>query len=130
MNIIVSSSTMGPISNSPAAAVMYDATGQPVWYYIDGTVADYGGAIATHLTDKGVLIGPVVGSSSSGGGFPSTGTGGSTAVGESPREVDFAGNTLWECKDPLCGGTSGLTHEAIKLPNGNALLICWEKKDR
>ena len=127
MNVIASSSTMGPISNSPAAAVMYDATGQPVWYYIDGTTGDYGGAIATHLTDKGVLLGPVVGQSSSGGGLPGKGSGGSSgAVGESPREVDFAGNTIWECKDPLCGGKGGLTHEAIKLSNGDHVVDRWK----
>jgi len=111
MNIIKSSSTMGPISNSPAAAVMYDLTGQPVWYYIDGTTADFGGAVATSLTDKGVLIGPVIAQSGN---------------GESPREVDFAGNTLWECKDVLCGGTGPLTHEAVKLSNGNYGVVRWK----
>jgi hypothetical protein len=111
MNVILSSSSMGPISNSPAAAVMYDDAGQPVWYYIDGTTPDFGGAIATHLTDKGVLIGPVVSQS---------------GAGESPREVDFAGNTIWECKDPLCGGSGGLTHETIKLSNGDHVVARWK----
>lgn len=111
MNVIKSSSSMGPISNYPAAAVMYDLTGQPVWYYIDGTTKDYGGAIATSLTDKGVLMGPVIAQSGN---------------GESPREVDFAGNTLWECKDVLCGGTGPLTHEAIKLSNGNHGVVRWK----
>ena len=111
MNVIKSTSTMGPISDSPAAAVMYDATGQPVWYYINGTTKDFGGAIATYLTDKGVLVGPVVGQS---------------GPGESPREVDFAGNTIWECKDPLCGGTGGLTHDTIKLSNGDYVVNRWK----
>ena len=111
MNVIKSSSSMGPISNDPAAAVMYDLTGQPVWYYIDGTTKDFGGATATALTDKGVMIGPVVAQSGN---------------GESPREVDFAGNTIWECKDPLCGGTGPLTHEAIKLSNGNHAVVRWK----
>jgi hypothetical protein len=111
MNIIKSSSTMGPISNDPSAAVIYDATGQPVWYYINGTTKDFGGAISTYLTDKGVLLGPVVGQS---------------GPGESPREVDFAGNTIWECKDPLCGGSGGITHDTIKLSNGNHVVLRWK----
>jgi hypothetical protein len=112
MNIIKSGSTMGPISNDPSAAVIYDATGQPVWYYINGTTADFGGAISTYLTDKGVLIGPVMSSN---------------GTGESPREVDFAGNTVWECKDPRCGGTGDLTHDTIKLPNGNHVVLRWKE---
>jgi hypothetical protein len=112
MNVIKSSSSMGPIANDPAAAVIYDTTtGQPVWYYQDGTTKDFGGAIATYLTDKGVLLGPVVGQS---------------GPGESPREVDFAGNTIWECKDATCGGSGGLTHDTIKLSNGNHVVVRWK----
>jgi hypothetical protein len=112
MNIIKASSPSAPISNDPAMAVMYDATGQPVWYYMDGTSKDYGGATATYLTDKGVLIGPIFA--------------GNGSSGESPREVDFAGNTIWECKDPKCGGTDQLTHETIKLSNGNHVVLRWK----
>jgi hypothetical protein len=111
MNIIKSSSSVAPISDYPAAAVMYDLTGQPVWYYIDGTTKDFGGAVATSPTDKGVMMGPVVAQSGN---------------GESPREVDWAGNTLWECKDPLCGGTGPISHEAIKLSNGNHAVVRWK----
>jgi hypothetical protein len=113
VNVIKANSTSTPISNDPAMAVMYDATGQPVWYYIDGTVKDYGGATSTYLTDKGVLIGPI---------YPS-GTG---ASGDSPREVDFAGNTVWECKDSKCGGVGNLTHDTIKLSNGNHVVLRWQ----
>jgi hypothetical protein len=111
MNIIKSSSSSGPISNDPAAAVIYDAAGQPVWYYVDGTTKDYGGAISTYLTDKGVLVGPVMSSN---------------GTGESPREVDFAGNTVWECQDPKCGGTGDLTHDTIKLSNGDHVVVRWK----
>jgi hypothetical protein len=112
MNVLKSSSTMGPIANDPAAAVMYDTlTGQPVWYYQDGATKDFGGAISTSLTDKGVMIGPVIAQSGN---------------GESPREVDFAGNILWECKDVICGGSGPLTHDAIKLSNGNHVVIRWK----
>ncbi|MBN1607614.1 MAG: aryl-sulfate sulfotransferase [Polyangiaceae bacterium] len=112
MNIIKSSSSNAPVSNDPSAAVMYDATGQPVWYYINGSTADFGGAISTYLTDKGVLIGPVMSSN---------------GTGESPREVDFAGNTVWECTDPRCGGTGDLTHDTIKLSNGNHVILRWKE---
>lgn len=111
MNLIKSSTSMGPISDYPAAAVMYDLTGQPVWYYINGTTKDFGGAIATSPTDKGVMLGPVVAQSGN---------------GEPPREIDWAGNTIWECKDPLCGGTGPISHEAIKLSNGNHAVVRWK----
>ncbi len=111
MNLLKSSTSMGPISDYPAAAVMYDLTGQPVWYYINGTTKDFGGAIATSPTDKGVMIGPVVAQSGN---------------GEPPREIDWAGNTIWECKDPLCGGTGPISHEAIKLSNGNHAVVRWK----
>jgi len=105
--------TMGiPSSSYPAMAVMYDNDGQPVWYYIDGTTGDYGGAISVDLTDKGVLIGPVMNSSG--------------ATGEPPREVDFAGNTLWQCSDVNCGTTDGfLSHHASKLSNGDYVSLRW-----
>ncbi len=112
MNVIKSSSTFAPISNDPAMAVMYDSAGQPVWYHINGTTADFGGATSTYLTDKGVLIGPVMSSN---------------GTGESPREVDFAGNTLWECSDPKCGGEGDLTHDTIALSNGNHVVLRWQE---
>lgn len=110
-NVIKTSNAMGPVSDYPCTAVMYDATGQPVWYHVNGTGKDYGGAISTSLTDKGVMFGPVVYS---------------TGPGEPPREVDFAGNTVWECKDPSCGGTGALTHDAIKMSNGNHAIVRWK----
>jgi hypothetical protein len=99
-----------PSSKDPAAAVMYDLDGQPVWYYIDGTTAEMGGHVPVELTDKGVLIGAVLDMSLN--------------DKEPPREVDWAGNTLWQCSDPGCGGTSPtLSHLASKLPNGNYMLM-------
>lgn len=88
-------------SDEPPMAVMYDEEGQPVWYVISGSSPDIGGAVSVDLTDVGVLVGPQMQS------------------GASPREYDFAGNLLWECDDPLCGGDDPLSHHAGKLPNGN-----------
>ncbi len=110
VNVLKSSTGSGPTSDFPATAVMYDETGQPVWYYLDGETKDFGGAIATYLTDKGVMMGPVVSSA---------------GAGESPREIDFEGNTVWQCPDPLCGNRGSLTHDAIKISNGNHVVVRW-----
>jgi hypothetical protein len=108
MNIQKGDGTSTAKSQYPAQAVMYDADGQPVWYYIDGTSVDRGGAVSVDLTDAGVLIGPVLDANA--------------ANKEPPREVDFSGKTLWECATPTCGGTGTLTHHAAKLPNGNYVI--------
>lgn len=105
MNIQKGDGTATARSKYPPQAVMYDADGQPVWYHIDGTTVDRGGAVSVDLTDVGVLIGPKLDDNA--------------ANKEPPREVDFAGNTVWECATPTCGGTGTLTHHAAKLPNGN-----------
>ena len=96
-------------SDYPPYAVMYDSDGKPVWYYVDGTMPDIGGAVSTQLTDKGVLIGP------------SWNTAATVDV-VVPIEVDFAGNTVWQCSAALCGNKN-FTHHASKLSNGNYMLI-------
>ncbi len=110
MNVQKGDGTTDARSTYPAQAVMYDAAGQPVWYYVDGTSPDIGGAVSTQLTDKGVLLGPTWNSSGS-------------ATGVMPIEVDFAGNTLWQCSTSVCGGTHNFTHHASKLSNGDYVLI-------
>lgn len=95
-------------SRDPNQAVMYDAEGQPVWYYINGTGVDRGGAVSVDLTDQGVLIGAIMNDA------------GQTAI--SPKEIDLEGNVLWECPDATCGGTGTLTHHVGKLPNGNYVI--------
>jgi hypothetical protein len=96
-------------SDYPPYAVMYDSDGKPVWYYVDGTMADIGGAVSTQLTDKGVLIGPSWNTS--------------LTTGALPIEVDFAGNTVWQCPASLCGNGKNFTHHASKLSNGDYMLI-------
>ena len=105
MNIQKGDGTASARSHDPAAAVMYDEEGQPVWYFVDGTSVDRGGAVSVDRTDQGVLIGPVLDENVQ------------NAV--SPKEVDLAGNTLWECPTPNCGDNGSLTHHAGKLSNGN-----------
>jgi len=96
-------------SDYPPYAVMYDSGGLPVWYYVDGTMPDIGGAVSTQLTDKGVMIGPSWNAN--------------LTTGALPIEVDFAGNTVWQCPASLCGNGKNFTHHASKLSNGNYALI-------
>jgi len=97
-------------SDFPPYAVMYDSGGLPVWYYVDGTMPDIGGAVSTQLTDKGVLIGPSWNAN--------------LTTGALPIEVDFAGNTLWQCPASVCSANGkNFTHHASKLSNGNYGLI-------
>jgi hypothetical protein len=107
MNIQKGDGKVGVGSSIPAQAVMYDSEGLPVWYCIDGTAPDIGGAVSTELTDKGVLVGPV----------------GSGNRGEPPREFDFACNVLWECTSNNCGSAGNPTHHASKLPNGHYVVM-------
>ncbi|HWP07765.1 MAG TPA: aryl-sulfate sulfotransferase [Polyangiaceae bacterium] len=98
-----------PNSTHPPEAVIFDEEGQPVWYYVDGSVPDIGGAVSTMLTDKGVLIGPSWNSQQTNG--------------TPPREVDFGGNVVWECKHASCGAGKNVSHHAGKLSNGDYVII-------
>lgn len=89
-------------SVSPPVIVMYDELGVPVWYYINGDTNDGRGDISVQLTPENtIVIGP--------------------GVGEAPREIDLAGNILWE--GPSNVGGDAMTHHAGKLPNGNFVVI-------
>jgi hypothetical protein len=109
MNIQKGDGSASARSNNPAQAVMYDVDGQPVWYHIDGTMVDRGGAVSVDLTDKGVLYGATLNNN--------------LQNGEPPREVGFDGNTIWECPSANCGRTGNLTHHVSKLPNGNYMML-------
>ena len=109
MNVQKGDGTTDARSAYPPQAVMYDADGQAVWYFIDGTNPDIGGAVSTQLTDKGVLIGPTWNQQQT--------------TGTMPIEVDFAGNTIWQCSTSVCGGSHNFSHHAGKLSNGDYVLI-------
>lgn len=109
MNVQKGDGTTDARSAYPPQAVMYDAGGQAVWYYIDGTNPDIGGAVSTQLTDRGVLIGPTWNQQ--------------LTTGTMPIEVDFAGNIIWQCSTAVCGGTHNFSHHAGKLSNGDYALI-------
>lgn len=109
MNVQKGNGSTNARSDYPPMAVMYDASGQPVWYVVDGTNPDIGGAVSTQLTDKGVLIGPTWNMN--------------LTNGTPPREYDFAGNVIWECKHKACLPGANVTHHASKLPNGHYVII-------
>lgn len=109
MNIQVGDGNSFAFSNFPARVVMYDHDGLPVWYYIHGPDNDRGGALSTEFLDSNtILIGPT--------GVPPNDV--------PPREVDLAGNTIWEgpINDPA---EEQLSHHVSKLSNGNYLLMRW-----
>jgi hypothetical protein len=109
MNVQKGDGTTDARSAYPPMAVMYDESGQPVWYVIDGTNPDIGGAVSTELTDKGVLVGPTWNTN--------------IMTGTPPREFDFAGNIIWECKYAACTPSGNVTHHASKLSNGHYVII-------
>lgn len=108
MNIQVGSGTFAS-SNEPATAVMYDHDGLPVWYHTHGTTNDIGGGVSTELLDSDtILIGPT--------------------NKEPPREVDLAGNIIWEGPEQTETTGNGkspdlLSHDVSKLSNDNYLLL-------
>ncbi len=108
MNVQKGNGKPSAYSSAPAAAVIYDEQGKPVWYFINGTTVERGGAISVDPTDVGVLMGPVQ-------NIPSMVT--------APTEVDWAGNETWTCADLLCGGTDLMSHHAGKLSNGNFIVM-------
>ena len=107
MNVQVGDGNTFALSDYPPRVVMYDHEGLPVWYYIDGTTRDMSGAVSTELLDSNtILIGP-------------TGE-------EPPREVDLAGNVIWE--GPVnVPEEEKLSHHVSKLSNGDYLLLRWMK---
>ncbi|HEY3498518.1 MAG TPA: aryl-sulfate sulfotransferase [Polyangiaceae bacterium] len=110
MNVQKGDGTNRAYSGAPPAAVIYDEAGKPVWYFIHGTNNERGGAISVDRTDVGVVMGA---SLTTGAGSPSIG----------PVEVDWGGNTVWTCDDPLCGVPDQLSHHTGKLSNGNHITM-------
>ena len=114
MNVQVGNGTFA-MSDLPARVIMYDNSGKPVWYYIDGTKPDRGGALSTKFLDSSntILIGPT--------GVPPNDV--------PPREVDLAGNIIWEGPTGPANVTADnqLSHDVLKLSNGHYILLRWMK---
>jgi hypothetical protein len=87
----------------PAAAVMFDEQGVPIWYFINGTGRDSRGDVSVDLlANNHILIGPI-------------GT-------EPPKEIDLGGNVIWRGPAQTATGTAA-SHHAGKLTNGNYVII-------
>jgi len=104
--------TFGGFSGSaPGIMVMYDMEGRPVWYFINGTTADIRGDVSLRvLPNHNLVLGP--------------------SSGEPAKEIDLAGNVLWQgpAQPPATASTSDpatapMSHFANKLPNGNYVLF-------
>jgi len=65
--------------------------------------------VSTLLTDKGILVGPTWNAQQT--------------TGTPPREFDFAGNIIWECKHAACLPGKNVTHETQKLSNGHYVIL-------
>jgi len=95
------------VGTEPGIMTMFDETGQPVWYFVNGTTADTRGDVSLRVLPNGNLI---LGPSS----------------GEPAKEVDLGGNVVWSgppeppasasTEDPT---TAPMSHYAEKLSNGH-----------
>ncbi len=95
----------------PAAAVMYDMTGQPVWYYVDGTAEDTRGDMDVRLLDGSHILM------------------GASGANIDPVIVDLAGNVVWQGPEQP-GSTQGQAHHHYqRLANGNFVTLVHETQD-
>lgn len=93
--------------NAPGIMVMYDQTGVPVWYFVNGTTPDVRGDVSLRVkSNTNIVLGP--------------------SSGEPPKEIDLAGNVIWAGPaEPPTGAdqtnpaTAPMSHYADRLPNGN-----------
>jgi hypothetical protein len=95
----------------PGIMVMFDETGQPVWYFVNGSTADIRGDVSLRvLPNDNLVLGP--------------------SSGEPAKEVDLAGNVVWagppqppdsaSAEDPT---TAPMSHYADKLSNGDYVYL-------
>ncbi len=95
---------------APNTAVIIDMEGFPVWVYTFDAGRDDIGAMDVRLTPSGtVLMGPSV---------PS---------GDRPREVDFAGRTLWEGREQPGFSTDDFMHHHMEVLPDDTLLTLVKK---
>ena len=93
--------------SAPGIMVMYDQTGLPVWYFVNGTTADVRGDVSLRVkSNNNIVLGP--------------------SSGEPPKEIDLGGNVIWEGPaqppvgaDQTNPATAPMSHYADRLPNGD-----------
>jgi hypothetical protein len=111
VNIEPSSSNGGFNGTSPGIMVMYDQTGVPVWYFVNGTTNDVRGDVSVRvLANHNIILGP--------------------SSGEPPKEIDLAGNVIWAGPpeppvgaDQTVPATAPMSHYAGKLDNGDYVTL-------
>jgi len=110
-NIMPAGRSGGFAGTAPGIIVMYDQTGVPVWYFVNGTTNDQRGDVSLRVLGNGnIFLGP--------------------SSGEPAKEIDLAGNVVWSgppqptanasTSDPA---TSPMSHFGGKLSNGNYVLL-------
>jgi len=107
---IMPAGTSGFVGTVPGIMVMYDTLGQPVWYYVNGNTPDERGDVSVRvLANHHVVLGP--------------------SSGEPAKEVDLAGDVVWQGPPPAPSGPSTdpasapMSHYASKLDNGNYVVF-------
>jgi hypothetical protein len=95
----------------PGIVAMYDQTGVPVWYFVNGTTADARGDVSLRvLANHDLILGP--------------------SSGEPAKEIDLSGKVVWmgPAQPPANASTSDpatapMSHYAGKLDNGDYILF-------
>jgi hypothetical protein len=107
---IMPAGSKGFVGTAPGIMVMYDMLGLPVWYYVNGSTPDERGDVSLRvLADHHLVLGP--------------------SSGEPAKELDLAGNVVWQGPPPAPSGpstdpaTASMSHYAGKLDNGNYVVF-------
>jgi hypothetical protein len=112
VNIMPASSSGGAFNGSvPGIMAMYDQTGVPVWYFVNGATADMRGDVSLRvLANHNLVLGP--------------------SSGEPAKEIDLGGNVVWmgPAQPPANASTSDpatapMSHYAGKLDNGDYVIF-------
>jgi hypothetical protein len=104
------------INPSGKKAYLYDNDGRVVHTW----TSDYSGGTSAYLLENGHLFRPAEAPNR-------TKSFKGPAAGGRIQEFDWDGNLVWDFE--YHSEKRQPHHDAIKLPNGNALLICWEMID-
>jgi hypothetical protein len=107
---IMPAGSKGFVGTAPGIMVMYDMLGLPVWYYVNGSTPDERGDVSLRvLANRHLVLGP--------------------SSGEPAKELDLAGNVVWQGPPPAPSGpatdpaTAPMSHYAGKLDNGNYVVF-------
>lgn len=100
----------GFVGTEPGIIAMYDMQGLPVWYFVNGTTPDVRGDVSLRvLANHDLVLGP--------------------SSGEPAKEIDLAGNVLWQGPPSTPSGSSSdpatapMSHYAGKLDNGDYVVF-------